>query len=213
MVKTSLVIWDWNGTLLDDTALCYSIANHMRQERGMPPLADIETYRGLFRFPVIEYYRDMGYTFETESYEDISVEFVSEYARRLSECALQPHALTTLSAVRASGRRQVLLSATGADRLAAQAAQFGVDGLFDDIVGAENNLAGGKAAQACALIADCGVQPDEVLFVGDTDHDYQVSRAAGCRCLLLTCGHQPAERLAALCAPLIDDLSAVLPAL
>ena len=29
-----LVIWDWNGTLLDDTELCYQIANEMRLERG-----------------------------------------------------------------------------------------------------------------------------------------------------------------------------------
>ena len=35
---TQLVIWDWNGTLLDDAALCCDIANTMREERGMPPL-------------------------------------------------------------------------------------------------------------------------------------------------------------------------------
>ena len=71
MVKTKLLIWDWNGTLLDDTAYCFDITNAMRRERGMAPLQDLDTYRGLFSFPVIDYYRDMGYTFETESYEAI----------------------------------------------------------------------------------------------------------------------------------------------
>ena len=207
MVK--LVIWDWNGTLLDDTALCYSIANDMRAERGMPLLQNVETYRGLFRFPVIDYYRAMGYTFERESYEDISVEFVSEYARRIMECALQPHARETLLRVRAAGRRQVLLSATGADRLAIQAEAFGVSDCFDEIIGAENNLAHGKAEQARALIERSGVSPAETLFVGDTDHDCEIASAAGCACTLLTSGHQPRATLERLGVPLIDDLAEV----
>ena len=28
--KYDLVIWDWNGTLLEDTETCYGIANFMR---------------------------------------------------------------------------------------------------------------------------------------------------------------------------------------
>jgi hypothetical protein len=63
--KYDLVIWDWNGTLLDDTEMCYQIANEMRQERGMQLMRGVEEYRTYFTFPVIDYYRRMGYTFET----------------------------------------------------------------------------------------------------------------------------------------------------
>ena len=63
-----LVIWDWNGTLLDDTELCYRIANEMRIERGMTPMLGIEEYREFFTFPVIDYYKRMGYTFDTEPF-------------------------------------------------------------------------------------------------------------------------------------------------
>ena len=79
-----LVIWDWNGTLLDDTDMCYGIANEMLIERGMNRMQGIEEYRRHFMFPVIDYYRRMGYTFETEPFENISREFVAMYAGALS---------------------------------------------------------------------------------------------------------------------------------
>lgn len=203
------IIWDWNGTLLDDTFLCYDIANRMRAERGMSVMHDISEYRAVFGFPVIDYYRRMGYTFETESYEDISVEFVALYAEGLRACPLQPHAADVLANIQRRGIPQVLLSATGADRLFDQAAMYGLPPYFARVIGGENNLAHGKAAQAKALIADCGLDPETVLFVGDTDHDYEVSAAAGCRCALYTCGHQSRAHLSALPVPLLDDLAEV----
>ena len=110
-----LVIWDWNGTLLDDTHMCYTIANEMRQERGMSLMEGVEEYRRYFTFPVVDYYRRMGYSFETEPFENISVQFVSMYADRFPTVPLQPCAVDTLAAVLDSGARQVLLSATGQD--------------------------------------------------------------------------------------------------
>ena len=210
---SKLFIWDWNGTLLDDTALCYQIANDMRVERGMQPLGSISEYRGLFRFPVQEYYRDMGYTFEVESYEQISVEFVELYAERLPGCPLQPHARQVLMELKNRGLGQILLSATGADRLSDQVALFGLSDCFDQIVGGENNLAHGKAAQARELIQKSGLGGSDVLFIGDTDHDREVAAEAGCQCLLLASGHQPREKLLKLGVPLIDDLSEILPLL
>ena len=82
---------------------------------------------------------------------------------------------------------------------------------FERIVGNENNLAHGKAAQAAALIQDCGLSPDEVLFVGDTDHDYAVSAAVVCQCVLLTRGHHLREHLLPLGVPLIGSLPELLP--
>ena len=204
---TKLVIWDWNGTLLDDTALCYGIANRMRLARGMEPLPNQETYRRLFGFPVIEYYKRMGYDLELESYEDISVEFVSEYARLVGTCSLQPHAVQTLERIRRMGVRQALLSATGEDRLFDQIALFNLTEYFDSITGGGNNLAHGKAEQAAALIAGAGVRPQEAVFIGDTDHDFEIADSIGCRCLLLTSGHQLPEYLRGLGAPLIGDLA------
>lgn len=204
-----LVIWDWNGTLLDDTDMCYRIANEMRQERGMSLMQGIEEYRTYFTFPVVDYYRRMGYTFEIEPFENISQQFVAMYAERFPACPLQPCAKEALSAVLSCGARQVLLSATGQEKLDEQVAHFQLNEYFERVIGSSNNLAHGKADYAVAFLRESGVSPARTLFVGDTDHDFEIASAIGCGCALLTLGHQTREHLAALGATLVDSLCEV----
>ena len=52
------VVWDWNGTLFDDVALCIQVMNGMLEKRGLPRLAGPEQYRQVFTFPVEEYYKE-----------------------------------------------------------------------------------------------------------------------------------------------------------
>lgn len=204
-----LVIWDWNGTLLDDTEMCYQIANEMRQERGMNLMRGVEEYRTYFTFPVIDYYRRMGYTFETEPFENISQQFVAMYAERFPTCPLQPCAEETLSAVLKTGARQVLLSATGQEKLDEQVAYFTLDRCFDRVIGNSNNLAHGKADYAVDFLRESGVAPARALFIGDTDHDFEIASSIGCGCALLTAGHQTKEHLSTLGAQLVSSLCEV----
>ena len=203
------VLWDWNGTLLDDTDMCYQIANEMRTERGMELMQGVEEYRRYFTFPVIDYYRRMGYTFETEPFENISRQFVAMYASRFPSCALQSCAKDALSAVLNCGARQVLLSATGQEKLDEQVAFFGLNGYFERVIGSSNNLAHGKADYAVDFLRESGVSPARALFVGDTDHDFEIASAIGCGCALLTAGHQTKEHLFSLGARLVDSLCEV----
>ncbi len=204
--KYDLVIWDWNGTLLDDTETCYRIANEMRQERGMPLMRGVEEYRAYFTFPVVDYYRRMGYTFESEPFENVSRQFVAMYAERFPACPLQPCAEQALSAVLASGARQVLLSATGQEKLDEQVAHFRLNRYFERVIGGSNNLANGKADYAKAFLRESGVLPARALFVGDTDHDFEIASSIGCGAALLIPGHQTRAHLATFGARLIESL-------
>jgi len=204
-----LVIWDWNGTLLDDTHMCYTIANEMRQERGMSLMEGVEEYRRYFTFPVVDYYRRMGYSFETEPFENISRQFVSMYAARYPTTSLQPCAKEALAAVLETGARQVLLSATGQDRLDEQVEFFQLNGYFERVIGNSNNLAHGKADYAKEFLRESGVDPARALFVGDTDHDFEIASSIGCGCALLTAGHQTIEHLSTLGATLVSTLCEV----
>lgn len=204
-----LVIWDWNGTLLDDTKMCYLIANEMRVERGMEPLPRLEDYRAIFTFPVIDYYRRMGYTFETEPFENISRQFVAMYAERFPSCPLQACAEEALSAVLDTGARQVLLSATGQDKLDDQVRHFELNRYFERVIGGSNNLAHGKADYAIDFLNESGVSPARALFVGDTDHDFEIASSIGCGCALLVPGHQTRAHLETLGTTLIESLCEV----
>lgn len=210
MERPELVIWDWNGTLLDDTKMCYDIANVMREERHMRPLNGTEEYKTVFRFPIVDYYRAMGYTFENESYEDISVEFISRYADAVTDCKLHDDVIPTLTRLQQLSVPQVLLSATGYEKLMEQTALFDLQKYFLRILGMHNDLAYGKVSLAENFIEEAHFDPKNVLFVGDTDHDHEVASKVGCRCLLLTNGHQNRTTLEKCGVPIADSVSDVL---
>ena len=70
------IIWDWNGTLLDDAWLCVDIMDSMLKERSLGTLT-LDRYQRLFEFPVIDYYRKLGFDFTKESFEKTGTEFIN----------------------------------------------------------------------------------------------------------------------------------------
>ena len=59
------IIWNWNGTLLDDISICINAINQLLSERNLN-LLTIEKYREVFTFPVIDYYKAVAFDFEKE---------------------------------------------------------------------------------------------------------------------------------------------------
>ena len=54
------IIWDWNGTLLDDTWLCVEGINQALIKRNLTPISE-DRYREVFTFPVRDYYKKLGF--------------------------------------------------------------------------------------------------------------------------------------------------------
>ncbi len=191
---TPLAIWDWNGTLLNDMDACVRSMNFMLDRRGLRPI-DLGTYRTIFTFPVIEYYRTLGFDLEREDFDAVAVEFHEHYFAASKSAELQPGAREALSAFRDAGYRQIVLSATMTDLLRVQMERYDVERFFDDLVGADNLRARGKI--------ECGreyfrtrrdTDPDAALLIGDTRHDRETASAIGCRCALVKNGHQDPGR-------------------
>src|SRR5690606_8742813 len=91
MGRYAHVIWDWNGTLLDDVALCLDIMNRMLDQRGMRRIEPVR-YRQIFDFPVQLYYSQLGFDFDAEPFEDLAASYCDQYDARVIECALQHNA-------------------------------------------------------------------------------------------------------------------------
>ena len=91
-MKPELIIWDWNGTILDDALVCKTIANIMLSERGIPTLPDMDACRAVFGFPIKSYYEKMGYRFgpQDESYEHVADEFIIWYDKLYRTALLRP---------------------------------------------------------------------------------------------------------------------------
>ncbi|WP_105303958.1 HAD family hydrolase [Anaerolactibacter massiliensis] len=190
------LIWDYNGTILDDLDLCLKIENEMLMERHMKAGYTREQYRSLFCFPVIEYYYKLGYTFEHESYEQISVEFNERYDEGFSSCRLTDGFLEKIAEAEEKGYQNVILSACQEEKLLKQTEQLGIAGYFRERMGMDNMLAESKVEMAKHWMIRSGVNPDECMYIGDTLHDMETAKAIGIRnYVLVACGHQSYEVL------------------
>ena len=187
------VLWDWNGTLLDDVAYAMGVRNRSFPAFGLAPIRSVAEYHSQFTFPVRVYYERAGVT--DENFEAVAHAWMAEYVRGFDAVRLHPDAEEALRRLRAAGVRQVVLSATKRDMLLEQIARFPIGEYFDEVLGLGDIYAGSKEAIGRAYLARCGVRPDDTVMIGDTLHDAEVARAMGARCVLVARGHQSRETL------------------
>ena len=203
-MKYEHIIWDFNGTLLDDVWTGIVSVNKLLEDRGLPKIESVEAYRRVFRFPIIEYYRSLGFDFDKEPYEVIAPQWVALYLENVKSAELYDDTRQTLEQVRAAGLRQTLLSATELNMLKGQVRELGVEGYFDRIAGLDNIHAGSKLALARAWRQ--AYPQDRAIMIGDTDHDVDTARELGADCVLVCRGHQPREYLHTLGVPVADSI-------
>ena len=206
--KYNYILWDWNGTLLDDAAAGVAVINEMLARRKMKTLSGTAEYRRVFCFPVSDYYKKLGFDFERESFEQLSVEYTAAYGRQNPQ--LRQEAKETLAAVSVLGITQMLLSASEGVFLKKQTKALGVDKFFVKSLSLDNIYAGGKTHLARQWLDDSGTDPKTVLIVGDTLHDLDVAKTLGCGCALICGGHQHLDRSNTHGAKVLNSLCGVL---
>ena len=190
-------IWDWNGTLLDDTWLCVEVLNGLLARRERAPISAAD-YRENFGFPVIYFYEYLGFDTDTDSFDKVSREFIGDYeARWFEECQLHPDAHDVLSALTKLGLTHSVLSAAKQEALDSGIRHYGIHEHFTGLVGTDNIYAEGKVARGKHWIEQLPWKPEEVVMIGDTLHDFEVAEAIGTDCILMAHGHHTPERLAA----------------
>lgn len=202
------LIWDWNGTLLDDVDLCLEALNGLLTRRARPPI-DAAYYRQHFTFPVVRFYEHLGFDLAAEPFADLSVEFIQAYEARRLDCALFPRTQEVLTAATTAGLTMSIISAYHRASLAEIIAHHALGDHFESLEGLDNIYAHGKHDLAAAWLQRTGYAAETCLFIGDTCHDYEVASSLGIPCLLVAHGHQHAARLKATGAPVVADLQAV----
>ena len=187
------ILWDWNGTLLDDVWTGTEAMNALLKKYDLPLLRDIEHYRSVFCFPVSAYYEKLGVG--GDLFAVTSHEWMDEYYAREEKCVLRAGAMEALAAFRAAGYRQVVLSASKRDNLLKQMQRYDVLSYFDAVLGLDHIYATSKVNIGREWMQQQGVLPAECVMIGDTLHDAEVAQALSCRCILAAGGHQSREIL------------------
>lgn len=207
-MKPELVLWDWNGTLLDDVDLCVDALNRLLAAHGYPQRYDHAAYKAIFGFPIEDYYRRAGFDFARHPFPVLAERYMADYIPASAACPLAPGAKGALAALQAAGVRQVILSASPLSTLQAQVAQRGITDYFDRLLGLGDIYAKSKVELGLAYLAENGFDPARAVMVGDTVHDREVAQALGVGCVLVACGHQPESVLRAAGAPVAADVPA-----
>jgi len=207
--RYSHIIWDWNGTLFDDVSWCITVINQMLSKRGIKTIRGISDYHNAFCFPIIQYYKNVGFNFEDERFEDVAEEYISLYhSNKNGNCSLYPNAETTLDSIRKSGISQIVLSASERRNLLSQMGEFEIASYFDEILGLSDIYAKSKVEIGLKYMARESI--DSAILIGDTEHDYKVAKALGIDCVLIPNGHQSREILRSCDVPVLDDISCII---
>ena len=208
-MKFESIIWDWNGTLLNDVDLAIAIINQLLTERGLKPVSH-QQYLEIFTFPVRDYYEQIGFDLKNEPFEIPALQFITSYNNAVKTCGLHEEVIPLLTRMQDHGCRQFILSAMEQQQLEKTVSDNGIILFFENLCGLDNHYAISKLETGRSLIAQCGLNPSSTLMVGDTIHDLEVAQAIGCCCVLVANGHQSKERLLSSGATVLDRLDEII---
>ncbi len=186
------LIWDWNGTLLDDVDYAIGCMNRLLAARSMPAMSRAR-YRAIFTFPVETYYQRLGFNSDQEPFSVLSREFIDHYYRQLDKPELHVGARELLAELADLGLVQCILSAMENEPLLRQLHRHDIGRYLTAVQGLDHIQANSKTAEGELLLQQLQLDHSQILFVGDTYHDLEVGRHLGLRVVLLTLGHQDME--------------------
>jgi phosphoglycolate phosphatase len=199
------IVWDWNGTLLDDVQASMNAINQLLAARSLPR-TDIVRYRELFGFPVRNYYTAIGFQLEDEDWNLLARTYHDIY---LADPSIRLHAeaVPVLRFCHEAGLGLSVLSASEQSILNRMLEDAGITAWFDFIHGVDNLHGHSKVETGRRLIRRIPSPPTQVLFVGDTLHDHEVAVELGCHCVLISQGHQSHARLLTAGCPVLERLA------
>ena len=166
-MKYEHIIWDWNGTLLNDTWLCVEGINNSLEKRSLDTITE-KIYKKVFSFPVKDYYERLGFDFKKEPFEVAGDEFVEYYGKFFHKVKLHDQVDSVLESISNAGLSQSILSAGKQEYLYEWVEFHGLSDYFVMIRGIDNQYATGKIELGLSFINELSYAKDNVVMVGDT---------------------------------------------
>lgn len=203
------IIWDWNGTLLNDTELCVNTINEMLLKRNLQQLS-ITKYKDVFSFPVKDYYQKIGFDFLSEPFEIPALEFINLFNTQVNNCNLHNGAVSILNHFQSVGFRQFILSAMKQDDLDQCLQHQKISHFFEYVLGLDNHYATSKLENGKRLLTSLNIEANKLVLIGDTVHDFEVAIGLGCQCILIANGHQSRQILESTGVLVIDEICQLL---
>ncbi|WP_426364142.1 HAD family hydrolase [Streptomyces sp. E-08] len=201
------LVWDWNGTLLDDIGAVIGATNAAFAELGLESIT-LERYRDLYTVPVPKFYeRLMGRLPTDEEWTVMDGAFHRHYWERAESCGLTTGAAELLAARQQSGLTQSLLSLAPHAELIPLVRRHGIAERFVRMDGRVDASTDGKSGHMVRHLAALGVPAERVVVIGDAADDALAAAHVGARAVLYTGGSHSRASLSRVGVPVVDSLA------
>ncbi len=204
------IIWDWNGTLLNDVDIACKAMNHLLTQHDLPYLTKHQ-YLEIFQFPVEIYYQKLGFDFAKTPFNQLAKEFIEIYYKLLPSSQLHEGIEELLGKIKDLGIKQYILSAMEQKALETSVQHQNITTFFDGIYGIPDIFGASKMNRGYSLIETEQLVLKTTLFIGDTHHDFELAQKLQCAHLLVSQGHQSLNRLRKITPLVAEDYSQILP--
>ncbi len=189
-----LVVFDWDGTLMDSTAAITRAIQAACREVGVPePAAEQATH--VIGLGLGDALQRVAPSLDPADYERVARAYRRHYFAHADELVPFDGVVPLLRELRDHGMR--LAVATGKSRAGLELAleQSGLRGLFDATRTADQTQSKPHPRMLLELLDELVADAGSALMVGDTTHDLQMALNAGVRSIGVSYGAHGAEEL------------------
>lgn len=199
------LVWDWNGTLLDDLALVVAATNASLASVGGPRVT-AEEHRRDFRRPIADYYAHvLGRPVGPAEFAALDLAFHEAYRTDLPTCQLAGDAHDAMAAWPGS---QSLLSMWFHHELVPTVRTHGIGHRLARVDGLRAEVGGGaKAPHLAAHLTALGIDGGSCVLIGDSLDDADAAASVGARVVLYAGGFTDEARLRGTGLPVATTLT------
>ncbi len=203
-MKYKNIIWDWNGTILNDTPVAFEATNILLHRYGNPAIT-LEYYRDNIDTPIVNFYSKI-FDLNKHDIKSLDDEWGVLYNQLSDKIGLHDGVEELLSFFDSGNSRQVILSAFKTEEIKKYARKFSLESYFDDILGTQSIVMESKTVRGSKYMRMNNFAPEQTLYIGDTVHDFDTARGLGVDCILFSGGQQSPELLKQCGAPVCDNI-------
>lgn len=187
MSRYELVIFDWDGTLMDSTGLIAACIQETCREMGLAVPGEEEA-KWVIGLGIVQSMERVAPGLDAGRTREFADRYRRHFLSRDHEAPLYEGIPGMLAELRARERR--LAVATGKSRrgLERAIAASGLSGLFEATRCADEGFPKPHPDMVLRLLEETGVEPSRAVLVGDTTHDLELAANAGVDAVAVTYG-------------------------
>lgn len=189
MTKYKHIIWDWNGTIINDANLVHMTICQMLIARNLPEIS-FQYLRDNFCWPLTEFYHLIGLYNEGDDFEElIDIPYHKIYDDIIKQVGKLHQDIPEILNFLYGTTTQSILSARHHNELLEDVKHLQINSYFQNVLGIEKNKSNyGKLEQGKKLLGQVNIPHTTTLMIGDSLHDFDVASKLGIDCILIAKG-------------------------